>query len=75
MATHSSVLAWRILWTEEPCDLQSMGSQRVRYDKRLIHKRVKCQSYHQQQQKKDKCEVMDVLNIHWEKLFHNIYVY
>ena len=29
MATHSSVLAWRILWTEEPGGLQSMGSQRV----------------------------------------------
>ena len=29
MATHSSTLAWRILWTEEPGGLQSMGSQRV----------------------------------------------
>ena len=29
MATHSSILAWRILWTEEPGGLQSMGSQRV----------------------------------------------
>ena len=29
MATHSSVLAWRIPWTEEPAGLQSMGSQRV----------------------------------------------
>ena len=27
MATHSSILAWRILWTEEPGSLQSMGSQ------------------------------------------------
>ena len=32
MATHSSILAWRIPWTEEPGRLQSMGSQRVRYD-------------------------------------------
>ena len=30
MATHSSVLAWEIPWTEEPGGLQSMGSQRVR---------------------------------------------
>ena len=30
MATHSSALAWRIPWTEEPGGLQSMGSQRVR---------------------------------------------
>ena len=29
MATHSSILAWRIPWTEEPRRLQSMGSQRV----------------------------------------------
>ena len=32
MATHSSVLAWRIPLTEEPGGLQSMGSQRVRHD-------------------------------------------
>ena len=32
MATHSSVLAWRIPRTEEPGGLQSMGSQRVRHD-------------------------------------------
>ena len=28
MATHSSILAWRIPWTEEPCGLQSMGLKR-----------------------------------------------
>ena len=33
MATHSSPLAWKIPWTEEPCRLQSMGSRRVRQDK------------------------------------------
>ena len=32
MATHSSILAWKILWTEEPGGLQSMGSQRIEYD-------------------------------------------
>ena len=32
MAIHSSILAWRILWTEEPGGLQSMGSQRVRHN-------------------------------------------
>ena len=32
MATHPSVLAWRILWTEEPGGLQSIGSQRVGHD-------------------------------------------
>ena len=32
MATHSSILAWRLPWTEEPGGLQSMGSQRVGHD-------------------------------------------
>ena len=32
MAMHSSILAWRISWTEEPGRLQSTGSQRVRHD-------------------------------------------
>ena len=32
MATHSSILAWRVLWAEEPGGLQSMGLQRVRHD-------------------------------------------
>ena len=32
MATHSSILAWRIPWTEDPGRLQSMGSQRVGHD-------------------------------------------
>ena len=32
MATHSSTLAWRIPWTEEPGRLQSTGSQRVRHE-------------------------------------------
>ena len=32
VATHSSILAWEIPWTEEPGGLQSMGSQRVGHD-------------------------------------------
>ena len=32
MATHSSTLAWKILWTEEPARLESIGPQRVGYD-------------------------------------------
>ena len=32
MSTHSSILAWRIPWTEEPGRLQSMGLQRVRHN-------------------------------------------
>ena len=32
MATHSTILAWEIPWTEKPDGLQSMGSQRAGYD-------------------------------------------
>ena len=32
MATHSSILAWKMPWTEEPGRLQSMGSQKVGHD-------------------------------------------
>ena len=32
IATYSSILTWRIPWTEEPGELQSMGSQRIRCD-------------------------------------------
>ena len=32
MATHSSILAWRISWSEDPGKLQSIESQRVRHD-------------------------------------------
>ena len=32
MAIHSSILVWRIPWTEEPGGLQSIGTQRVRHD-------------------------------------------
>ena len=32
VATHSSILAWRIPWAEEPMGLQSIGLQRVRHD-------------------------------------------
>ena len=35
MVTHSIILAWRIPWMEEPGGLQSVGSQRVRYDEQL----------------------------------------
>ena len=37
MATHSSILAWRIPWTEGPGGLQSMGLQRVRHDSATKH--------------------------------------
>ena len=45
MATHSNILAWRILWTEEPGGLQSMGSHRVGHawsDLAHTHKSMYC---------------------------------
>ena len=41
MATHSSILAWRIPWTEEPGGLQDMGSQRDRDE--TEHSAIRCQ--------------------------------
>ena len=37
MATHSSILAWRIPWTEEPGGLQSVGSQRLGHNRAAEH--------------------------------------
>ena len=37
-ATHSSILAWRVPWTEEPGRLQSIGLQRIRYDRSNLDK-------------------------------------
>ena len=43
MATHSSILAWRIPWTEEPGGLQSRGLQKVRHDWATKHKQIRGQ--------------------------------
>ena len=45
MATHSSILAWRTPWTEEPGGLQSTGSQRVRPDWALLISETKKDTY------------------------------
>ena len=44
MATHSSILAWRIPWAEEPGRLQSMGSKRVGHDSATIQQQGFCAS-------------------------------
>ena len=46
MATHSSILAWEITWTEEPGKLQSMGLQRVGHN--LVTKQQQQQMYQKQ---------------------------
>ena len=40
MVTHSSIVAWRITWAEEPGELQSLGSQRVGWDWATKHSTV-----------------------------------
>ena len=45
MATHSSILAWRSPWTEEPGGLQSMGLGRVRHDQVTWHARRSTEQY------------------------------
>ena len=61
MATHSSVLAWRIPWTEEPDKLQSMGLQRVGHDwltkcaRTHTHRSGQCLCWH---------VVMTIIRIH-----------
>ena len=44
MATYSSILAWRIPWTEEPGGLQFMGSQRIGHDRVTKHAQHSCPS-------------------------------
>ena len=46
MATYSSILAWKILWTEEPGGIQSIGSQRVRHH--WVTKHIACSTLHLQ---------------------------
>ena len=49
MATHSSILAWKIPWTEEPGGLQSMGSPRVRHDRGTQPKHLHFRSHNRRQ--------------------------
>ena len=46
VATHSSILAWKIPWTEVPVRLQSMGLQRVRPSLVTEHARFRCHLFH-----------------------------
>ena len=49
MAIHSSTVAWKIPWTEEPGTLQSMGSQRVGHDWATSHHTTHTSKYYSQQ--------------------------
>ena len=59
MATHSSILAWRIPWMEEPGGWQSMGLQRVRHEQATslslyqnLKKKIGCQYFNHEEKKK-----------------------
>ena len=54
MATHSSILAWKIPWTEEPGGLQSMGSQRVGHNWVSTVNNIACNTVTHQNIKKKK---------------------
>ena len=60
MATHSSILAWRIPWTEEPSGLQAIRSQEVRHDGSNLAcmQTNKYRSYHRPMGPKDICKEM-----------------
>ena len=45
MATHTSILAWKIPWMEEPGGLQSIGSQKVRHDSAASLSLCQCRRY------------------------------
>ena len=49
MATHSTILAWRIPWTEEPGGLQSMGSRRVGHDSSDLAVAAACQALEEEE--------------------------
>ena len=74
MATHSSILAWRIPWTEEPDGLQSTGSQRVGHILVTKQKQLYGMYY-----KDDNSILLIVVNEfkyhHYIKLYINLYIY
>ena len=79
MATHSSIFAWKIPWTEEPGKLQSMGSQRVRHNWATEDTCMHAQSescFSPQIYKVEysiifqKWEIFIKDNTNWEKVFH-----
>ena len=60
MATHSSILDWKIPWTEEPGGLKSMGLQRVRHDLETEHKHTQGPVFTSSDQNKASTEVVNI---------------
>ena len=65
MATHSSILAWRIPWTEEPGGLESMGLQRVGYDWVTKHRTGFNSTWTETSIRKGRGTRDQISNIHW----------
>ena len=63
MATHSSTLAWRISWTEEPGRLQSMGSQRVTHYRVTNTTTITMYGYENWTIKKAECQRIDAFEL------------
>ena len=72
MATHSSILAWRIPWTEENGGLQSMGSQRVRHN--LVTKQQQIPSGNVEAKQKENNNLITLHNT-WDRYTLCIKVY
>ena len=65
MKTHSSILAWRIPWTEEPGGLQSIGLQRVRMKQLSMHTETL-------KQEDDRHDAVYVLKYHFAAVWENM---
>ena len=61
MATHSSILAWRIPWTEEPGGLQSIGLQRVGHDWTTKHQHIQVSIHNSPTQYINVCNIFIIL--------------
>ena len=59
MAIHSSTLAWKIPWTEEPSRLQSMGSQRVGYDQATS---LSLSRHHKTPRREHRQNILDIIH-------------
>ena len=64
MATHSSIPAWEIPWTEEPGRLQSIGSQRIRQD--LGIKQQQCMFFFNHNRKRERLKQIEESDINSE---------
>ena len=70
MATHSSILAWRTSWTEEPGGLQSTGSQRVGHDAATNTTREKARTFKKKKKEKARTLMGGVAERHGDEAYY-----